>query len=101
MVTRGGAIVDIGLMLKYSVDAPDRLEIAAEGVDWTEVPLEGRWYPDAFLGIMAHMQRYLGGEDEVLTISGEDAIHTMAVIDACRRSDAAGAVPLPTIAGSG
>ena len=100
-VTRGGAIVDIGLMLKYSVDAPDRLEIAAEGVDWTEVPLEGRWYPDAFLGIMAHMQRYLGGEDEVLTISAEDAIHTMAVIDACRRSDAAGAVPLPTIAGSG
>lgn len=98
MGVRGGAIVDIGLMLNYPADAPDRLEIATEGVDWTEVPLHGRWYPDAFLGIMAHMQRYLGGEDEALTISVEDAIHTMAVIEACRRSDAAGGVPLPEIA---
>ena len=98
MGVRGGAIVDIGLMLAYPTDAPDRLEIATEGVEWTEVPLDGRWYPDAFVGIMAHMQRYLGGEDETLTISVEDAIHTMAVIEACRRSDAAGGVPLPEIA---
>jgi predicted dehydrogenase len=98
MGTRGGAILDIGLMLNYPTDAPDRLEIATEGVAWTEVPLQGRWYPDAFLGIMAHMQRYLGGEDETLTISAEDAIRTMAVVEACRRSDAAGGTPLPEIA---
>ena len=101
MGTRGGAIVDIGLMLHYPADAPDRVEIATTGVEWTEVPLRGRWYPDAFLGIMAHMQRYLGGEDEVLTISVEDAIHTMAVIEACRRADTGGGVPLPAIAGPG
>lgn len=52
MGTRGGAIVDIGLMLQYPTDAPDRVEIATTGVEWTEVPLRGRWYPDAFLGIM-------------------------------------------------
>ncbi len=97
MGTKGGAIVDIGLMLKYPSEEPDRVEIATAGVDWTEVPLQGRWYPDAFLGIMAHMQRYLGGEDEILTISVEDAIHTMAVIEACRRADAAGGTPLPEI----
>ena len=97
MGVTGSAIVDIGLMLHYPTDAPDRLLIATEGVDWTEVPLQGQWYPDAFLGIMAHMQRYLGGEDETLTISVEDAIHTMAVIEACRRADADGGTPLPEI----
>jgi hypothetical protein len=47
------------------------------------VPLEGRWFPDAFIGTMSNLQRFAAGEDDVLKTSVEDAWHTMALVESC------------------
>ena len=71
------------------------LEIYPKGGDgWVPVPLEGSWFPDAFVGRMANLQRYASGEDADLVSSVEDAWNTMALVEAAYKSSAAPATPL-------
>jgi predicted dehydrogenase len=93
---RGAALVKLGLLLNYPQGEPDELWIAPKGGPWESVLLSGRWFPDAFIGTMANLQRYAAGEDPVLHSSVEDAWHTMALVEACYRSNAAPATPVPT-----
>ncbi|TIR96909.1 MAG: gfo/Idh/MocA family oxidoreductase, partial [Mesorhizobium sp.] len=58
------------------------------------VPLTGEWFPDAFVGRMANVQRFASGEDKELVSSVEDAWNTMALVEAAYRSSAAPATPL-------
>ena len=44
---------------------------------------------------MSNLQRFAAGEDTVLVGSVEDAIKTMAVVEACYTSSAGGATPIP------
>jgi predicted dehydrogenase len=93
---RGAALVKLGLLLNYPEGEPDELWIAAKGGPWESVLLSGRWFPDAFIGTMANLQRFAAGEDPILHSSVEDAWHTMALVEACYRSNAAPATPVPT-----
>jgi predicted dehydrogenase len=93
---RGAALVKLGLLLNYPEGEPDELWIAPKGGPWESVLLAGRWFPDAFIGTMANLQRFAAGEDSVLRSSVEDAWHTMALVEACYRSNAAPATPVPT-----
>jgi predicted dehydrogenase len=93
---RGAALVKLGLLLNYPEGEPDELWIAPIGGPWESVLLAGRWFPDAFIGTMANLQRFVAGEDPVLRSSVEDAWHTMALVEACYRSNAAPAIPVPT-----
>ena len=45
---------------------------------WRDVPFEGSWYPHAFVGSMASLQRYVEGSSSVLPTRVEDAFNTMA-----------------------
>lgn len=92
----GAALVKFGLLLSYPVGEPDELWMAPKGGPWGQVPLAGSWFPDAFIGTMANLQRFAAGEDDVLHSSVEDAWHTMALVEACYRSNASGATPVPT-----
>jgi predicted dehydrogenase len=92
---RGAALVKLGLLLNYPEGEPDELWIAPKGGPWESVPLAGPWFPDAFIGTMANLQRFAAGEDEVLHSSVEDAWHTMALVEACYRSNASAATPVP------
>lgn len=92
----GAALVKLGLLLNYPVGEPDELWMALKGGPWEQVPLTGGWFPDAFIGTMANLQRFAAGEDDVLHSSVEDAWHTMALVEACYRSNAAAATPVPT-----
>jgi predicted dehydrogenase len=92
---RGAALVKLGLLLNYPEGEPDELWIASDGADWSQVPLTGRWFPDAFIGTMSNLQRFAAGEDAVLETSVEDAWHTMALVEACYRADAAPGTPVP------
>jgi predicted dehydrogenase len=92
--TRGAAVGTLGVMLNYPHGEPDRLEVITEGTDWTEVPLGGDWFPDAFSGTMANLQRFAAGEDRVLLTGIEDAYRTMALVEACYQSDAGGGTPV-------
>lgn len=93
--SNGAAWVTLGLLLNYPTGKPETVEIATRGVDWTEVPIEGRWFPDGFVGKMANVQRFLAGEDKELISSVHDAYKTMALVEACYSSDARGATKIP------
>jgi predicted dehydrogenase len=95
---RGAALVKLGLLLNYPQGEPDELWIAPKGGPWESVLLAGRWFPDAFTGTMANLQRFAAGEDPLLHSSVEDAWHTMALVEACYRSNAAPATPVPATA---
>ncbi len=93
--TEGAAYLQLGVNLDYPRGEPDILEIYPKGGDhWIQVPLHGAWFPDAFVGRMANLQRFVAGEDSVLVSSVEDAWHTMALIEAAYQSSAAPATPL-------
>ena len=72
--TEGAAYLKLGLNLDYPRGEPDVLEIHPKGgTDWIDVPLAGAWFPDAFVGRMANVQRFASGEDAELVSSVEDA----------------------------
>ncbi len=93
--TEGAAYVKLGLLLDYPNGEPDELWIKAKGEsDWKFVPLQGGWFPDAFVGRMRNLQRFIAGEDETLIASVEDAWTTMALVEAAFESSAKPATAL-------
>lgn len=93
--TEGAAYLQLGVNLNYPDGEADILEIYPKGGDgWVAVPLEGKWFPDAFVGRMANLQRFASGEDAELVSSVEDAWNTMALVEAAYKSSAAPATRL-------
>jgi predicted dehydrogenase len=96
--TEGCAIATIGALIDYPRGQPDRLEIITRSQkQWTEVPLIGRWFPDAFIGTMSNLQRFVTGEDAALVSPVADALQTMRLVEACYVSDARGGIELDSI----
>jgi predicted dehydrogenase len=93
--TEGAAYAKLGLLLDYPRGEPEELWIRSKGESvWAEVPLRGSWFPDAFIGRMANLQRFCSGEDTHLIASIEDAWTTMALVEAAFESSAKPATPL-------
>ena len=90
----GAARLTWGVNLDYPAGPPDTMEIARDGA-WTDVPLRGSWFTAAFEGPMSNLQRVVSGEDRALVSPVEDAIRTMAVVEACYTSSASGGTPIP------
>lgn len=96
--TQGAAYLKLGVNLDYPRGEPDVLEIFPEGGNtWINVPLQGSWFPDAFMNRMANLQRFASGEDNKLESSVEDAWYTMALVEAAYSSSASPATPIPQI----
>jgi predicted dehydrogenase len=95
--TRGAAIAKMGVNLNYPAGEPDTLELATEdSKGWSAVALRGSWFLEAFEGPMSNLQRFAAGEDSKLVSGVEDALDTMAVVEACYESSAHGATPIPS-----
>ncbi|TNJ42190.1 Gfo/Idh/MocA family oxidoreductase [Tamlana fucoidanivorans] len=97
--TKGAIKARIGLLLDYPNGKPDLFQycIVKEGETpkWIEVDLEGSWFPDAFVGTMASLMRYIEGSTDVLPTSVEDVVHSMAIVEAAYDSnDDGGVTPL-------
>ena len=90
----GAARLTMGVNLSYPSGPPDTMEIA-RGETWRELGLRGSWFTEAFEGPMSNLQRFAAGEDHLLVGSVQDAIKTMAVVEACYQSSAAGGTPIP------
>jgi predicted dehydrogenase len=95
--TQGAAIAKMGVNLNYPAGEADTLEIATVGGEWRQVALRGSWFLEAFEGPMSNVQRFVSGEDPALVSGVEDALRTMAVVEACYQSSARGATPLPAL----
>ncbi|HEY8171509.1 MAG TPA: Gfo/Idh/MocA family oxidoreductase [Dehalococcoidia bacterium] len=93
--TRGAAIAKMGVNLNYPHGEPDELLLTTRDADWTPVPLRGSWFLEAFEGPMSNLQRVVSGEDGALVSPVDDAILTMAVVEACYASSASGGTPIP------
>ena len=94
--TNGAALLSMGVNLDYPSGLPDTLEIAREG-EWDTVALRGSWFTEAFEGPMSNLQRAAAGEDTTLVGSVDDAIKTMALVEACYQSSERGGTPIPSV----
>jgi predicted dehydrogenase len=83
----GAAIAKLGALLDYPAGEGDELWLAPRGGPAMSVPLAGAWFPDAFVGPMANLQRFAAGEDDRLLTRVEDAWQTMALVEALYRSN--------------
>jgi predicted dehydrogenase len=94
--TRGTAVARLGVNLDYPTGRPDTLEWSADGGPWRTVPLEGNWFPDAFGGAMAALLDAADRDAASPRDSGfDDAWRTMALVETCYKSAAAGETPPP------
>ncbi|UAB71687.1 Gfo/Idh/MocA family oxidoreductase [Vibrio sp. SCSIO 43132] len=93
--TEGCITVKMGVALNYPHGEPDEFWFCEHGKEWQSIPLEGSWFPDAFIGTMSNIQRFVAGEDEILNTAVADAFQTMAVVEACFESSAAKGTDIP------
>jgi predicted dehydrogenase len=93
--TAGAAVLTMGANLDYPAGKPDRLHVTLSSEQWEEIALPGSWFIEAFEGPMSNLQRFIAGEDRVLVTSVDDAIHTMALVEACYDSNSRAATPIP------
>ncbi|MCF7567554.1 Gfo/Idh/MocA family oxidoreductase [Sabulilitoribacter arenilitoris] len=94
--TKGAIKARIGLLLDYPNGKPDLFQYCilkeGEAPQWIEVDLEGSWFPDAFIGTMASLMRYVEGSSNLLHTNVEDVVHSMAIVEAAYKSNNDGGI---------
>ena len=93
--TKGAVRAQLGLLLDYPTGGPDALDFALHDepdAGWRPIAFEGSWFPDAFIGSMSALQRFLEGSVDTLPTSVDDIFDTMAVVEAAYESAAHGGV---------
>lgn len=94
--TRGAIKAQMGLLMNYPKGVGDYLEICqlGDGAEprWRPLEIRGSWFPEAFVGAMAQVMRAADGEPDALVTSVEDAVRTMALVEAAYASSAQGGV---------
>jgi predicted dehydrogenase len=95
--TRGAALLTMGVNIDYPNGPPDTLEVSLRGGSWHQIDLRGSWFIEAFEGPMSNLQRYVSGEDPALVSPVDDAIKTMALVEACYQSSITGGTPVPEV----
>jgi predicted dehydrogenase len=94
--TLGAVRLTWGVNLSYPSGPPDTMEVFTDEA-WRPVPLRGSWFIEAFEGPMSNLQRVMSGEDAVLVTSVDDAIKTMAIVEACYVSSERGAISIDSL----
>jgi predicted dehydrogenase len=87
--TKGAIRAQMGLLLDYPAGGEDRLEyqlLAEKDKGWQPLPFSGSWFPDAFIGSMGALQRFVEGSVTELPTSVDDVFRTMAVVEAAYES---------------
>jgi predicted dehydrogenase len=96
--TSGVMRAQMGVNLDYPTGKPDTLQFAQKPLaKLQEIPIAGNWFPDAFIGSMGSLQRFVTGESKELPTSVEDAIDTMRTVEAAYNSSLVGGELLPEL----
>ena len=90
--TQGAIKATMGVLMDYPQGQPDRFQFCLlqerQEPVWQETRLQGSWFPEAFIGSMGSLMRFLNAESQDLPTAVADAARTMAVVEAaCRSSD--------------
>ena len=88
--TKGAIHITMGVLMNYPQGVADQFEycVLKEGEEpvWRTVLLEGSWFPHAFIGSMQEVMEVAQGIKDRPDNSVEDAIDTMACVEAAYRS---------------
>jgi len=88
--THGAIKARLGLLMNYPSGLEDEFEFCIledEGnPEWKQLTIQGSWFPDAFIGSMTELMRFVEGSINVLPHSVDDAFRTMALVDAAYES---------------
>lgn len=99
--TRGAIRITLGVLINYPQGMPDSVQYITmngdEAGEWKEIPIEGTWFPHAFIGSMEQIMLAANETIERPDNSVEDCIATMACVEASYRSSERGGVPLSEI----
>lgn len=94
--TNGAVKIGLGLLKNYPTGMPDTFEYITKEADayteWKPVNIEGTWFPHAFTGSMNQLMLAARGEIATPDNSVDDAIHTMACVEAAYQSSEQGGV---------
>ena len=94
--TKGAIKARIGLLMDYPRGVGDEFEYChlrdGREPEWVKVPIEGSWFPEAFIGSMAQVMRAKEGSEPEMPTSVEDVIKTMACVEAAYESSTLGGV---------
>lgn len=88
--SKGAVRAQLGLLLDYPSGGADALDYILRdelSAGWHPIPFEGSWFPDAFIGSMSALQRFVEGSVDSLATSVDDVFDTMAVVDAAYESN--------------
>jgi predicted dehydrogenase len=92
--TKGAVKIGLGLLMDYPAGQADTFEyITMENGhygEWKSKEIEGSWFPHAFIGSMAQVMMAAEGSIEQPGNSVEDAVYTMACVEAAHTSSEAG-----------
>lgn len=99
--TRGAIKMTMGSLINYPDGVPDLFEyVTMEGgvpPVWKVLPVEGSWFPHAFIGSMEQMMMAAKGDIKMPDNSVNDAINTMACVEAAYQSSEHGGVKPMTV----
>lgn len=95
--TKGAIRAQVGLLMNYPKGKEDIFEVCLLDDDgnpgeWQTIPLNGSWFPHAFIGSMAVVQCHKEGTLTSMPTCVSDVIHTMSACEAAYASDARGGV---------
>ncbi|MEM6527716.1 MAG: Gfo/Idh/MocA family oxidoreductase [Chloroflexota bacterium] len=100
--SRGAIYVQAGVNMNYPQGKTDlfRYVLLDEGtsrdqLQWHTLDVSGSWFPEAFIGTMSSLQRFVNGESDVLPTAVADAFETMAVVEAGYTSSESGGTVIP------
>lgn len=95
---KGAIKINIGSLMNYPAGVDDAFEyIIKKNTDtneWQQVALEGSWFPDAFIGSMNELMLAANGSKIRPGNAVQDALFTMACVEAAYESDKRASVPL-------
>ena len=94
--TRGAIKIRLGVLMNYPEGVADSFEYCVVEKDkprvWKTLEIAGSWFPHAFIGSMSQLMLAAEGSIERPDNSVEDAIHTMACVEAAYESSAQGGI---------
>lgn len=94
--THGAIKIRLGVLMNYPQGVADCFEYCIVENDkprvWKTLEIAGSWFPHAFIGSMAQLMLAAEGTIDQPDNSVEDAIHTMACVEAAYESSAQGGI---------
>ncbi len=94
--TKGAIKIKMGVLMNYPEGVPDSFEYVFSEKNkqpvWKTLDIAGGWFPHAFIGSMSQVMLAAEGAIERPDNSVEDAIYTMACVEAAYESSACGGI---------